>query len=143
MLIHHLSRLNNLYARQAAGLREMQMNTQNTQPQIMNYDPNLTSCGRMAKQTVRLTFGLWEYRETFEVTVGGNLTGLDVISSAIESLYATLPYEEVEDERDIIATINIGGLECKDENLSGELWLAGMLISAEIISIEPATNIRL
>ncbi|EPZ8052324.1 DUF5406 family protein, partial [Escherichia coli] len=43
----------------------------------------------------------------------------------------------------IIATINIGGLECKDENLSGELWLAGMLISAEIISIEPATNIRL
>ncbi|EPB0159049.1 DUF5406 family protein, partial [Escherichia coli] len=58
MPIHHLSRLNNLYARQAAGLREMQMNTQNTQPQIMNYDPNLTSCGRMAKQTVRLTFGL-------------------------------------------------------------------------------------
>ncbi|WP_244582464.1 DUF5406 family protein, partial [Escherichia coli] len=40
------------------------MNNQNTQPQIMNYDPNLTSCGRMAKQTVRLTFGLWEYRET-------------------------------------------------------------------------------
>ncbi|HGC0416133.1 TPA: DUF5406 family protein [Escherichia coli] len=119
------------------------MNAQNTQPQIMNYDPNLTSCGRMAKQTVRLTFGLWEYRETFEVTVGGNLTGLDVISCAIESLYATLPYEEVEDERDIIATINIGGVKCKDENLIGELWLAGMLISAEIISIEPATNIRL
>nr|MCD4237043.1 DUF5406 domain-containing protein [Escherichia coli] len=60
------------------------MNTHNAQPQIMNYDPNLTSCGRMAKQTVRLTFGLWEYRETFEVTVGGNLTGLDVISCAIE-----------------------------------------------------------
>ncbi|MFL9144782.1 DUF5406 family protein [Escherichia coli] len=123
------------------------MNAQNTQPQIMNYDPNLTSCGRMAKQTVRLTFGLWEYRETFEVTVGGNLTGLDVISCAIESLYATLPYEEVEDKRtgetDIMATINIGELICQDEDLSGELWLAGMLISAEIISIEPATNIRL
>lgn len=113
----------------------------------MNYDPNLTSCGRMAKQTVRLTFGQWEYCETFEVTVGGNLTGLDVISCAIESLYATLPYEEVEDERtgetDIMATINIGELTCQDEDLSGELWLAGMLISAEIISIEPATNIRL
>ncbi|EER0905635.1 DUF5406 domain-containing protein [Escherichia coli] len=113
----------------------------------MNYDPNLTSCGRMAKQTVRLTFGLWEYRETFEVTVGGNLTGLDVINCAIESLYATLPYEEVLDERtgktDIMATINIGELICQDEDLSGELWLAGMLISAEIISIEPATNIRL
>ncbi|WP_249509223.1 DUF5406 family protein, partial [Escherichia coli] len=62
MPIHHLSRLNNLHARQTAGLMENQMNNQNTQPQIMNYDPNLTSCGRMAKQTVRLTFGLWEYR---------------------------------------------------------------------------------
>ncbi|ENH5344435.1 DUF5406 family protein [Escherichia coli] len=113
----------------------------------MNYDPNMTLCGRMAKQTVRLTFGLWEYRETFEVTVGGNLTGLDVINCAIESLYVTLPYEEVLDERtgetDIMATINIGELICQDEDLSGELWLAGMLISAEIISIEPATNIRL
>lgn len=42
-----------------------------------------------------------------------------------------------------MATINIGELTCQDEELSGELWLAGMLISAEIISIEPATNIRL
>ncbi|QTA23913.1 hypothetical protein FYK18_10085 [Escherichia albertii] len=113
----------------------------------MNYDPNLTLCGRMAKQTIRLTFGLWEYRETFEVTVGGNLTGLDVISCAIESLYETLPYEEVRNEctggTDIMATINIGELTCQDEDLSGELWLAGMLISAEIISIEPATNIPL
>lgn len=117
--------------------------TQCSSSEVMNYYPNLTLCGRMTKQTVRLTFGLWEYRETFEVTVGGNLTGLDVISCAIESLYETLPYEEVEDERDIIATINIGGVKCKDENLIGELWLAGMLISAEIISIEPATNIRL
>ncbi|ENU6056635.1 DUF5406 family protein [Escherichia coli] len=121
--------------------------TQCISSEVMNYDPNLTLCGRMAKQTIRLTFGLWKYRETFEVTVGGNLTGLDVISCAIESLYATLPYEEVEDERtggtDIMATINIGELICQDEDLSGELWLAGMLISAEIISIEPATNIRL
>ncbi|EOP1507691.1 hypothetical protein BvCmsHHP056_03586 [Escherichia coli] len=121
--------------------------TQCISSEVMNYDPNLTLCGRMAKQTIRLTFGLWKYRETFEVTVGGNLTGLDVISCAIESLYATLPYEEVEDERtgetDIMATINIGELTCQDEDLSGELWLAGMFISAEIISIEPATNIRL
>ncbi|EOP1846985.1 DUF5406 family protein [Escherichia coli] len=121
--------------------------TQCISSEVMNYDPNLTLCGRMAKQTIRLTFGLWKYRETFEVTVGGNLTGLDVISCAIESLYATLPYEEVEDERtgetDIMATINIGELTCQDEDLSGELWLARMFISAEIISIEPATNIRL
>ncbi|MFG3960537.1 DUF5406 family protein [Escherichia coli] len=123
------------------------LETQSSSSEVMNYDPNLTSCGRMAKQTVRLTFGLWEYRETFEVTVGGNLTGLDVISCAIESLYATLPYEETLNERteetDIMATINIGGLTCQDEDLSGELWLAGMLIAAEIISIEPSTDMQL
>lgn len=28
-----------------------------TQNQVMNYDPNYTLCGRMADQTVRLTFG--------------------------------------------------------------------------------------
>lgn len=78
---------------------------------------------------------------------GGKSELLDVISCAIESLYATLPYEEVQNERtggtDIMATINIGELTCQDEDLSGKLWLAGMLISAEIISIELAINIRL
>ncbi|EKF2990675.1 DUF5406 family protein, partial [Escherichia coli] len=49
---------------------------------IMNYDPNMTLCRRMARQTVRLTLGQWEYRETFEVDVVGNLTGLDVITCA-------------------------------------------------------------
>ncbi|SQM81178.1 Uncharacterised protein [Escherichia coli] len=68
--------------------------TQCSSSEVMNYDPNLTLYGRMAKQTVLLTFGLWEYRETFEVSVGGNLTGLDVISCAIESLYATLPMKK-------------------------------------------------
>lgn len=58
-----------------------------TQTNVMNYDPNMTLCGRLAKQTVRLTLGLWEYRQTFEITVGGNLMGLDVITCAIESLY--------------------------------------------------------
>jgi hypothetical protein len=123
------------------------MNTQNTQPQIMNYDPNLTLCGRMAKQTVRLTFGLWEYRETFEVTVGGNLTGLDVISCAVESLYESLPNEKILNldtgEIDTVATIQIGELECMDEDVLGEVWLAGMLIAAEIINIEPDGKLAL
>ncbi|GCW16798.1 hypothetical protein HmCmsJML079_04991 [Escherichia coli] len=96
----------------------------------------------MARQTVRLTLGQWEYRETFEVDVVGNLTGLDVITCAIENLYEDLPYEEVQDEytgeTNIMATIQIGDLACTDEDMLGEAWLAGMLIAAEIISIEPA-----
>lgn len=117
------------------------MDNLNTQTQIMNYDPNMTMCGRTAKQTVRLTFGQWKYRESFEVTIGGNLTGLDVISCDIEQLYESLPYEEVLNddtgEIDIMATIQVGELECMDEDILGEAWLAGMLIAAEILSIEP------
>ncbi|WP_223306979.1 DUF5406 family protein [Citrobacter sp. S-77] len=116
-------------------------NISNDSQTIMNYDPNMTMCGRLAKQTVRLTFGQWEYRETFEVTVGGNLTGLDVINCAVENLYESLPYEEILNvdtgEIDIVATIQIGKLECMDEDVLGEAWLAEMLIAAEIINIEP------
>ena len=38
----------------------------------MNYDPNLVLCGRRAVQTVRLTFGVWDYRAVIEVEVGGD-----------------------------------------------------------------------
>ncbi|HIB6418058.1 TPA: hypothetical protein ACWXHU_001029, partial [Escherichia coli] len=41
-------------------------------------------------------------------------------------------------ETNIMATIQIGDLACTDEDMLGEAWLAGMLIAAEIISIEPA-----
>ncbi|EPS8042400.1 DUF5406 family protein, partial [Escherichia coli] len=51
-------------------------------------------------------------------------------------------YEEAQDEytgeTNIMATIQIGDLACTDEDMLGEAWLAGMLIAAEIISIEPA-----
>ncbi|EFJ2828368.1 DUF5406 family protein [Escherichia coli O21:H21] len=114
----------------------------NSTTAIMNYDPNMTLCGRIAKQTVRLTLGQWEYRETFEVAVVGNLTGLDVIRSAIENLYEGLPYEEIHNAKtgstEVYATVRIGDLECTDEELLGEYWLESMLIAAEIISIEPA-----
>lgn len=112
-----------------------------TQSEIMNYDPNMTLCGHLAKQTVLLTFGQWHYRQTYEVVVGGNLTGLDVITCAVESLYASLPYDyfvDDEGQKQAIATIVIGELECSDEECLGEQWLGEMLVAAQIISIEPA-----
>lgn len=112
----------------------------------MDYDPNLTLCGRMARQKVRLTFGIWEYRKTVEVEVGGNCTGLTVIDCA-----AGMAYEQLEqrpfynhdrghdDNYAVIVMENADGdtLDTGDEDLQGEDWLKDMLISAEIISIEP------
>ncbi|CAI2419414.1 DUF5406 domain-containing protein [Serratia liquefaciens] len=110
-------------------------------PALMNYDPNLTLCGRMAKQTVRLTFGQWQYRTSMEVVVGGNCNGLSVIECAIGLAYEQLGeipfFNDDTGEDDVMAVINVGELQCMDECLEGEDWLKEMLIGAEIINIEP------
>lgn len=110
-------------------------------PAVMNYDPNFTLCGRMAKQTVRLTFGQWQYRGTFDVTVMGNISGQSVIKYAIENLLEDLPtvpfFNDDTGENDEMSVIHLGELECMDDDLRREEWLGDMLISAEIINIEP------
>ncbi len=113
----------------------------------MDYDPNLTLCGRMALQKVRLTFGLWEYRKTIEVEVGGNCTGLSVIDCAVG-----IAHDQLEERKSRFGTERYSSysvilmhdisapdqeLECSDYCLRGEDWLKDMLIAAEIISIEP------
>lgn len=112
-----------------------------TQNAVMNYDPNLTNCGRMATQTVRLTFGQWQYRGTFDVTVRGNISGLRVIEYAIENLLEDLPtvpfFNDDTGENDEMSVFLLGELECMDDDLRREDWLGDMLISAEIINIEP------
>lgn len=96
----------------------------------MNYDPNLTNSGRMATQTVELTFQQWEYTATKTTTVGGNCTGLDVIESAIGNIEEELGY----DDGEIILT-NAAG-----DTLGCELWenkLEDMLVCARIVAITP------
>ena len=116
----------------------------------MNYDPNLTTCGGMATQTVRLTFGMWEYRKTMEVEVGGNCTGLTVIDCAVGIAYEQLEQLGVYGSKQTYAVINMPKiddpeeiLECDEgsdgwDRLRGDDWLKDMLISAEIIAIRPA-----
>ncbi|CVE75130.1 DUF5406 family protein [Serratia bockelmannii] len=112
-----------------------------TQNQVMNYDPNYTLCGRMVKQTVRLTFGQWKYRTSVDVVVGGNSNGFSVIETAIGVAYeqlGTIPFfNDDTGKDDEMAVINVGNLQCMDECLEGEDWLKEMLIGAEIINIEP------
>ena len=75
--------------------------------EVMNYDPNLVLCGRMAKQVVRLTFGLWEYRTVIEVTVGGNCTGQTVIACAAGIAYETLEQRGIYGSDHTYATIQM------------------------------------
>lgn len=109
---------------------------------LTDFDPNMVACGRVVKQTVRLTFGCWRYRGTFEVEVRGNVTGLEAIRCAVDILYDSLPSVAVTDDDDQacdmeMATIELGGITCNDDELRGEEWLADMLVSAEIIRREP------
>lgn len=102
----------------------------------MNYDQNLVFCGGMVKQTVRLTFGMWEYRAEKEAVVGGNCLGLEVIETAVESVYENLP-EDRHGAKELVMKNDEGtSLQCCDEEEAGEYWLKNMLVKAEIVSIE-------
>lgn len=108
----------------------------------MNYDPNLTMSGNKAKQTVRLTFGQWDYRKTFEVEVGGNCRGLSVIEAAVDVVLDGLPTYEWDGEVSILVLEKtedgtVHELQCDDEEGHYEEWLKSMLLSAEIIAIRP------
>jgi len=103
----------------------------------MNYDPNLTCSGRMAKQKVQLTFQQWEYSTVVESTVGGNCTGLSVIDCAIANAYDAL---ELDGQTPMIEMTNHEGntLGCTDDEDRGDDFLKDMLVKAEIICIEPS-----
>jgi hypothetical protein len=96
----------------------------------MKYDSNLCLCGRMAKQTVELTFQVDDYFAKHTTTIGGNALGFSVIESAVENVFDDLGGED-------------GELKLKRANgdeLLCELWeheLKDMLVEARITSIKP------
>ncbi|MCY1382142.1 hypothetical protein D9M69_701290 [compost metagenome] len=98
----------------------------------------------MAVQTVRLTFGMWDYRAVMEVKIGGNCTGLTVIDSAVENAYETLEQRGNYGSDDTYAVLYLAKpsapdqvLECGDDEGHGDEWLKDMLVAAEIVSIQP------
>lgn len=109
---------------------------------MMNYDPNLFCSGNRAKQIIKLTFAMWDYRckHTFELR--SNIKGLSAIKAAVEQIYEDLP-GFCENDIPRIVLFNEAGdsLICDDEEGQGEDWLYDMLISAEIVSAEPAGRI--
>ena len=103
----------------------------------MNYDPNLTYCGRDATQTVRIVFGIWEYRKTIEVGVGGNCLGFDVIEAAIDAFYDKLFYES-DSVPKLVLIHPVTGTELlhEDDEDRGPDWLRKLVISVEIVNIK-------
>lgn len=103
---------------------------------IDNYAPNTRR--RFNVHTVKLTFMSWEYKAERIVKVRGNCSGLDVIKSAINNVYDSLPDNGDGPEIE---------LTCEKPQNGGEtLWVAeegdgveflhDMLVGAEVIAIE-------
>jgi hypothetical protein len=108
----------------------------------MNYDPNMVSSGRMAKQDVTLTFQQWEYSADVSITVGGNCTGFDVIDAAVCRLYDRISKDGERAAKLKLVSADGASLTCEDEEEIGEDWLKRMLVCARITSIKPSERKR-
>lgn len=103
---------------------------------MMNYDPNLVNCGRMASQTVRVTFGIWDYRTEKETVIDGNCMGMDVIEAAMEAAYNYLPSDKYGAKEILMKNDTGEELLCSDDEDEESDWLKRMLVKAEIVGIE-------
>ena len=109
----------------------------------IDFDPNMNYCGRMTHKTIELVFACWQYRRVERVTVGGNVTGMAAVQSALAKVYDQLPGRYYLDGKDRYAELVLfdeegNDLQCVDDDLKLEEWLASMLVSARITAITPA-----
>lgn len=102
---------------------------------ITEFDPNI----RWGKNTLRLTFMQWEYKVTHEITVGGNCYAMSNLDSALTAIYDKLPVDEWGIPYIILEDNNGDTLQTGDTEGKNEDWLMNMLVSTEVISIEPET----
>lgn len=99
---------------------------------MLNFDPNMNLNGRFAVKTIRLTFGSWDYRKTVDVDVGGNCSGLINIEAAVD-----VAFDQHFKGQIVLERANGDTLECDDEEEREGAWLADMLVSAEIVALQP------
>lgn len=113
-----------------------------TDESLFNFEPEMNHGGFITKKIIKLTLGKYRLRESFEVEVINNSTGIDAIKSALYHIYKFLPFTESENyEGGGYATIYIGGVGFNDEEGLQTAWLDDFLISAEIIRFEPAGTV--
>ncbi|MEX0305640.1 MAG: DUF5406 family protein [Leisingera sp.] len=101
----------------------------------LNLDPNMNLSGRMSEKTIRLTFGMWDYRKTVEVKVGGNCSGLFNIKRAVDTAF-----EDHFPGLIVLERANGDKLECTDSCEQETEWLAEMLVSAAVIAVAPQST---
>lgn len=110
-----------------------------------NYDPNLFCSGNRAKQSIRITFGMWHYRKVMEVDFHSNISGLDAIKCAVEHILDGLPRVGCSPAdqipRIVLEAENGDTLICDDDEDQWDVWLFQMVIAAEIIAVQPSGRV--
>lgn len=96
-----------------------------------NTDPDRTYL-----QRVHLTFAWGAYRAFRTMEVRGNCFGLHAIRAALELVYDELPNEDGMTFLEMLAFGSADRHTCYDDENLEEEWLAELLVSAEILSIE-------
>lgn len=99
---------------------------------VATNDPNV----RWGKKTISMTFMDWAYSATHQATVGGNCRALDNLGAALSQLYDELPVDEWGTAYIILTNEAGDTLQSSDEDDRQTDWLMGMLVSANLVSVE-------
>lgn len=102
---------------------------------ITELDPNI----RWAKKTLRMTFMQWGYKVTHDASVGGNCSAMSNLDAALSNLYDKLPPDSWGVPYLVLEDSNGDSLQNGDDERRAEDWLMDMLVSAELVNIEPET----
>ncbi len=99
---------------------------------IKKHDPNMY----WHKCTYAITLMVWEYSKIFEVEVGGNVRGFDLLETAVGVLYSDL--ESDDDGRAYIELVDPDGntLFCEDDEGKEEDWVKEMVVSVVLLKQE-------
>lgn len=102
---------------------------------MLNNDPNHH---RSHKKRFRLTFGMWEYRLTVEVNVGGNCAGFDGnLDCALNNFLDDLEEGDWGFRMVLKNPETKAELVADSEDDDPEDWLKANLVSAEIVELIP------
>lgn len=102
---------------------------------ITELDPNI----RWGKKTIRMTFMQWGYKAVHEASVGGNCSAMSNLDAALSNVYDTLPPDNWGVPYIVMEDGKGDSLQNGDDEGRSEDWLMDMLVSAELISVEPET----
>lgn len=98
---------------------------------VQVYSPN----ARWGDHVVAVTLKQWDYERTYEVRVGGNCRGQDVLRAAVERLEEELLEVIERGEYVTLARNQDGDLLEFDEN--SEIDVPSMVVSARVVAFEP------